>query len=78
MTKVWIDADLLNNKSGIGRDSKLMMEWLFANFECEIADWPNFLVGKPDFRRKALLGLRLVFGEAIHLPDTTSINVGWF
>ena len=69
MTKIWIDLNLLDNKSGIGRDSKLMIEWLSTNFECEVADWPKSLGRKPIFRRKILSGLRLIFGEAIHLPN---------
>lgn len=69
MTKIWIDSDLLDNRSGIGRDSKFMVEWLSANFECEVVDWPRLLDRKPSYRRKILLGLRLVFGERIHLPN---------
>jgi glycosyltransferase involved in cell wall biosynthesis len=69
MTIIWIDSDLLDNKSGIGRDSKLMVEWLSANFECDVADWPRSRDRKSSYRRKILLSLRLVFGEWVHLPN---------
>ena len=69
MTKIWIDSDLLDNQSGIGRDSKLMVEWLSANFECQVADWPRSLDRKSSYRRKMLLALRLVFGDRVHLPN---------
>lgn len=72
MNKFWIDPDLLDNRSGIGRDSRLMMEWLEVNFECEIVEWPRPLNLEPRIRRKFLLGLRLLFGNSINLPNSYS------
>ncbi len=70
MKTVWIDRDLLDNKSGIGKDSKFMMEWLSSNFLCKFANWPMPLTFRTRLRRGILLVLRLVFGEAIHLPSS--------
>lgn len=72
MNKFWIDTDLLDNKSGIGRDSQLMLEWLEANFDCEIVEWPQPINQNSRIRRKFLLGLRLLFGNSIHLPNSYS------
>jgi glycosyltransferase involved in cell wall biosynthesis len=68
MKKIWVDSDLLENKSGIGRDSQLMVEWLNVNFDCEVIEWPKLPYLKSNIRRKLLLGMRIVFGKAFHLP----------
>lgn len=68
--KIWIDPDLLNNKSGIGRDARSMQIWLETNFKCEIIEWPSTLKTSGPLRRKILLANRLLFGKLFHLPNT--------
>jgi glycosyltransferase involved in cell wall biosynthesis len=68
--KVWVDPDLLQNKSGIGRDAQFMVNWLFSNFDCEIVNWPNFINQKQKIRRKLLLAMRLALGSSFHLPNS--------
>lgn len=69
MNKIWIDPDLLENNSGIGRDSKLMIQWLNNNFDTEIVTWPQQINRYPKFRRKFLLGMRMIFGKSCNLPN---------
>ena len=69
MSKLWIDSDLLENKSGIGRDAKIMIEWLNEYFECEYVQWPEFLDSKSKYKRKFLMALRILFGGSVHLPS---------
>ena len=66
--KIWLDPDLLKNKSGIGRDSQLMVAWLKENFDSEIIQWPKRLTGHPRIRRMLLLASRIVFKRLICLP----------
>ena len=70
MKKFWIDPDLLQNKSGIGRDSQFMVSWLYSNFDCQIIKWPNFINEKPKIRRKLLLAMRITLGYSFHLPNS--------
>jgi glycosyltransferase involved in cell wall biosynthesis len=67
MNKIWIDPDLLENKSGIGRDSKFMVKWLESNFETELIGFKGLRFIDNSLIRKILIGMRLIFGRLIHL-----------
>jgi glycosyltransferase involved in cell wall biosynthesis len=67
MSKVWIDPDLLTNKSGIGRDSKFMIKWLEVNFETEIVKFHGLKFMENYFNRRILIAMRLIFGRSIRL-----------
>jgi glycosyltransferase involved in cell wall biosynthesis len=66
--KIWVDSDLLENKSGIGRDSKVMIEWLSQHFQIEVIHWPKFISINSKYRRKILMAVRIVFGRILTLP----------
>lgn len=70
LKKIWVDPDLLENKSGIGRDAKVMMNWLSSNFQTNLIDWPNFFSNHSKYRRKFIIGLRILFGSKVTLPET--------
>ena len=70
--KIWLDPDLLENKSGIGRDSQMMVSWLKSNFETEVIHWPKGYIGNSRFRRKILVASRIVFGNLVSLPKEFS------
>lgn len=67
MNKIWIDPDLLQNKSGIGRDSKFIIKWLESNFETEFIRFKGLSSIDNSLNRKILIAMRLVFGRLIHL-----------
>ena len=68
MKNFWVDPDLLSNRSGIGRDSKKMLETLENEFQVKFVDWPSLFAADSKYRRKILLALRLVFGTKVALP----------
>jgi glycosyltransferase involved in cell wall biosynthesis len=70
MKKIWIDPDLIENKSGIGRDAQLMLDWIDTTFDSEILEWPTGFSQKTRIRRLLLLLLRVSFGVNIHLPKS--------
>jgi len=70
MNKIWIDPDLVENKSGIGRDAQLMLDWIGTTFNSEILEWPSGFRPKARVRRILLSLLRVLFGTNIHLPSS--------
>ena len=65
-----MDPDLLDNKSGIGRDAKIMLTWLNKNFQTQLIDWPRFFPNQSKLRRKVLIGLRILLGCNVTLPKS--------
>ena len=70
MKKIWIDPDLVENKSGIGRDAQLMLDWIGTTFNAEILEWPPGFRRETRIRRILLSLLRVSFGASIHLPNS--------
>jgi glycosyltransferase involved in cell wall biosynthesis len=67
---IWVDSDLLSNKSGIGRDSKSMLIRLNSYFNLEIISWPDILPVNFKHRRTLLIAARLFLGARFKLPRT--------
>ena len=70
MKKIWIDPDLIENKSGIGRDAQLMLNWIGNTFDAEILEWPTGFRLRARMRRKLISLFRVLFGASIHLPNS--------
>jgi glycosyltransferase involved in cell wall biosynthesis len=69
MPILWVDPDLTQNKTGIGRDAQYVLENLEQRFHVRTLNWPQLWEMKPRVRRKIMTLIGLVSPRFLKVPS---------